>query len=149
MLGVTTPQMVAAVSNNGGLGSLPVGGLSPEATRELIRKTRSLTAGPYAVNLFAHETPDRVEEKALEQMQEFLERYAREKTLPEFMLAVESAGIEIPEYTFQNSLTAGIRAHGQKNNLPDQVSLWSGQSGNRARRASSAVILAGLVKDLP
>jgi nitronate monooxygenase len=30
MLGVTTPAMVAAVSNAGGLGSLPVGGLSPE-----------------------------------------------------------------------------------------------------------------------
>ncbi|TWW01606.1 nitronate monooxygenase [Chitinophaga pinensis] len=28
MLGVTTPEMVAAVSEKGGLGSLPVGGLS-------------------------------------------------------------------------------------------------------------------------
>ena len=52
MLGVTTPEMVAAVSNEGGLGSLPVGGLSPEDTLALIRKTKSLTTAPFAVNLF-------------------------------------------------------------------------------------------------
>jgi len=39
MLGTTTPEMVAAVAEQGGLGSLPVGGLSPDRTRELIHKT--------------------------------------------------------------------------------------------------------------
>jgi nitronate monooxygenase len=57
MLGVSTPEMVAAVSNQGGLGSLPVGGLSPEATQQLIRQTKSLTDQPFAVNLFAHDIP--------------------------------------------------------------------------------------------
>jgi nitronate monooxygenase len=57
MLGVTTPEMVAAVSNEGGLGSLPVGLQSPEKTLELIRITKSLTTNPFAVNLFAHELP--------------------------------------------------------------------------------------------
>jgi len=58
MLGVTTPEMVAAVSNEGGLGSLPVGLLSPEKTRDLIIKTKTLTDKPFAVNLFTHELPD-------------------------------------------------------------------------------------------
>lgn len=57
MLGVTTPEMVAAVSNEGGLGSLPVGLLSAEKTRELIQKTKKLTSKPFAVNLFAHDVP--------------------------------------------------------------------------------------------
>lgn len=57
MLGVSTPEMAAAVSNEGGLGSLPVGGLSPEVTKQLIRKTKNLTDKPFAVNLFAHEIP--------------------------------------------------------------------------------------------
>jgi nitronate monooxygenase len=57
MLGVSTPEMAAAVSNEGGLGSLPVGGLSPEVTKQLIRKTKNLTDRPFAVNLFAHEIP--------------------------------------------------------------------------------------------
>jgi nitronate monooxygenase len=55
MLGVSTPEMAAAISNQGGLGSLAVGGLSTEATQQLIRKTKSLTGKPFAVNLFAHE----------------------------------------------------------------------------------------------
>jgi nitronate monooxygenase len=58
MLGVTSPEMVAAVSNAGGLGSLPVGGLSPEKTRELIHKVKQLTHKPFAVNLFAHSIPE-------------------------------------------------------------------------------------------
>ena len=58
MLGVSTPEMVAAVSNEGGLGSLPAGLLSPEATLDLIRKTKTLTDKPFAVNLFAHEVPE-------------------------------------------------------------------------------------------
>lgn len=57
MLGVSTPEMAAVVSNEGGLGSLPVGGLSPDLTRQLIRKTKSLTDKPFAVNLFAHQIP--------------------------------------------------------------------------------------------
>lgn len=57
MLGVTTPEMVAAVSNEGGLGSLPVGLQSPEKTLDLIRKTKALTDKPFAVNLFAHDMP--------------------------------------------------------------------------------------------
>ena len=58
MLGVTTHEMVAQISNCGGLGSLPVGGLSPEQTLVLIRKTKALTDKPFAINLFAHDTPE-------------------------------------------------------------------------------------------
>ena len=57
MLRVSTPEMVAAVCNEGGLGSLPVGGLTPEATLQVIRKTKTLTDKPFAVNLFAQYTP--------------------------------------------------------------------------------------------
>jgi nitronate monooxygenase len=49
--------MVAAVCNEGGLGSLPVGGLTPEATLQVIRKTKTLTDKPFAVNLFVQDTP--------------------------------------------------------------------------------------------
>ncbi|GAA4466761.1 nitronate monooxygenase family protein [Nemorincola caseinilytica] len=57
MLGVSTPQMAAAISNAGGLGSLAVGGLSPQRTTDLIRATRALTDKPFAVNFFAHDIP--------------------------------------------------------------------------------------------
>jgi nitronate monooxygenase len=40
MLNVSTPEMAAAISNAGGLGSLPVGGLSPDKTYELISQQK-------------------------------------------------------------------------------------------------------------
>ncbi len=52
MSGPTTPALVAAVSNAGGLGSLPVGYESPAAIGAAIAQVRALTARPFAVNLF-------------------------------------------------------------------------------------------------
>lgn len=77
MLGVTSPEMVAAVSNAGGLGSLPVGGLSPEKTLELIQKVKLLTDKPFAVNLFAHSIPEYDIQEA-EAMRRFLEELKNE-----------------------------------------------------------------------
>ncbi len=53
--GVTTPELIAAVSNAGALGSLGAGYLEPEAIRRLIGTIRSLTDKPFAVNLFVSE----------------------------------------------------------------------------------------------
>jgi len=51
--GPSTPQLVAAVSNAGGLGSLGGAYSTPEQITEDIHKTRELTQRPFAVNLFA------------------------------------------------------------------------------------------------
>lgn len=78
MLGVSTPEMVAAVSNEGGLGSLPVGLQSPEKTRELIIKTKTLTDKPFSVNLFAHDIPtiEPTQTQAIqEQLRKISEKY--------------------------------------------------------------------------
>lgn len=50
--GATTPELVAQVSNTGGLGSLGAGYMSPTEIRSVIRKIRELTDKPFAVNLF-------------------------------------------------------------------------------------------------
>lgn len=80
MLGVTTPEMVAAISNHGGLGSLPAGGLSPVKTIELIHKTKSLTASPFAVNLFSNHLPVPHKDD-FETMQDLLEKICLENHL--------------------------------------------------------------------
>lgn len=54
MAGVSTPELAAAVSNSGGLGSLGAGASGVEQTRAMIRATRSLTGRPFNVNLFCH-----------------------------------------------------------------------------------------------
>jgi nitronate monooxygenase len=80
MLGVSTPEMAAAVSNEGGLGSLAVGGLSPDVTRQLIRRTKSLTKNPFAVNLFVHEVPE-YDDEDLEPMRRLLLQFAKKRGL--------------------------------------------------------------------
>jgi len=50
--GITTPELVAAVSNAGGLGSLGAGYMNPTEISQAIRKIRKLTNKPFSVNLF-------------------------------------------------------------------------------------------------
>ncbi|HOO89863.1 MAG TPA: nitronate monooxygenase [Syntrophales bacterium] len=47
---ISVPELVAAVSNAGGLGILATGPLSPEETRQAIRKVRGLTDKPFGAN---------------------------------------------------------------------------------------------------
>lgn len=51
--GPGTPELAAAVSNAGGLGSLGAAYLTPDQIAAAIRRTRELTSQPFAVNLFA------------------------------------------------------------------------------------------------
>ena len=54
MLGFTTPEMVAAASNEGWMGSLPLGLMSKEEAGELITKTKQLSHAPFGVNIFSY-----------------------------------------------------------------------------------------------
>lgn len=51
--GPSTPELVAAVSGAGGMGSLAGAYLAPEQVADEIRRVRALTDRPFAVNLFA------------------------------------------------------------------------------------------------
>src|SRR3954447_19237528 len=65
--GLTGPRLVAAVCEAGGLGTVAGAMLDPAALRDAIREVRSLTRGPFAVNLFAPlrpPQPDRTAEWA-------------------------------------------------------------------------------------
>ncbi|RJO72000.1 nitronate monooxygenase [Nocardia panacis] len=55
--GPSTPELTAAVTAAGGFGTLAAGYLSAEATATRIAATRTLTDGPFGVNLFAPGTP--------------------------------------------------------------------------------------------
>ena len=82
MLGVTTPAMVAAVANAGGLGCLPLGGLSPEKSLALIRETKAITSKPFAVNLFAHSLVAEVSDEDIQKMENYLEALHKKHNLP-------------------------------------------------------------------
>lgn len=53
MAGSTTPELVAAVSNAGGLGSIGMWMMTPDQIIETIARIRTLTDRPFNVNLFA------------------------------------------------------------------------------------------------
>jgi hypothetical protein len=48
--GFTTPELIAAVSNAGALGVLGASRLTPEQTRNQIRRIKTLTNQPFGVN---------------------------------------------------------------------------------------------------
>src|SRR3954453_10709731 len=57
MAGVQDRRLAAAVSNVGGLGSLPCAMLDPEALQRELADLSALTSQPYAVNFFCHVPP--------------------------------------------------------------------------------------------
>ena len=80
--GSTTPQLVAAVSNAGGLGTLGAGYMAPEAIREAIQEIRRRTDRPFAVNLFVQEIPA-ANAAEVEKAQGLMRKYRDELNLPE------------------------------------------------------------------
>ncbi|QID17345.1 nitronate monooxygenase [Nitrogeniibacter mangrovi] len=66
MAGVSTPGLVAEVSEAGGLGSLGLGAATVDQAARQIRETRQLTDKPFNVNLFCHRpaTADHARETA-------------------------------------------------------------------------------------
>src|SRR5262249_52191349 len=54
MAGVSTPEMAAAVSNAGGVGSIAVGSVDADAPRQMIAAVRAKTERPFLVNVFCN-----------------------------------------------------------------------------------------------
>ncbi|WP_139997435.1 NAD(P)H-dependent flavin oxidoreductase [Paenibacillus paridis] len=80
--GPSTPALVAAVSNAGGLGNLGAGYLTPEQIRIAIKQTRELTDQPFGVNLFVFNQPEESEETN-EAMSKHLNFYRNELGIPQ------------------------------------------------------------------
>lgn len=62
---ISTPKLVAAVSNGGGLGILATGVLDPEQARAAVRRTRELTDRPFAANVTLYFPGNAVNAKVL------------------------------------------------------------------------------------
>jgi len=103
MARVSSPRLVAAVSNAGGLGVLVSAGCgSKEALREEIRKTKALTDRPFGVNisLFPLKGPTPRDEHN----EEYVEVIAEEK-----LAMVETSGFEAPGEFIKPLHDAGVK----------------------------------------
>jgi len=76
MAGSTTPELVAAVSNAGGLGSVGAGYFSADRLEQEIAAVQALTDAPYAVNVFVPSEKTYIPEK-VEHMNAWLKPYRR------------------------------------------------------------------------
>jgi nitronate monooxygenase len=82
MSGFTTPELVAAVSNAGGLGILGAARMSPEQTVDAIRKVKKLTSNPFGVNLLLA-PPEKGGNQNINQVQQFFnDKFRHELNIP-------------------------------------------------------------------
>jgi len=96
--GVTTPELVAAVSNAGGLGSLGAGYMKPEAIRQAIAAIRQRTDRPFAVNLFVSE-PVKEEAQRVIAANRLLAPYREALNLPEPEPLLSAVADDSEEFT--------------------------------------------------
>ncbi len=75
--GVTTPSLVATVSNSGGFGTLGAGYMTPDDMKEAINQIQAQTNRPFGVNLFIPETSVRSEEQITNAVK-ILDQYKKE-----------------------------------------------------------------------
>lgn len=120
--GPTTPALVAAVCEAGGLGSIAGGYLSPAQIRAEIAEVRRLTRKPFAVNLFVPEReavdrPGKLDPRLLETSRAALRPLRDELGLPEPALPArfaeefdEQLAVVVEERVAVFSFTFGIPA---------------------------------------
>lgn len=78
MAGVSTPQLAAAVTEAGALGSISLGASTPEQAETMILATQALTRGAINVNLFCHAPPRRdplLEQQWIEKFHSLFDHY--------------------------------------------------------------------------
>ncbi|MEY8840092.1 NAD(P)H-dependent flavin oxidoreductase, partial [Cribrihabitans sp. XS_ASV171] len=84
MAGTTTPALVAAIANAGGLGSHGCAALSPETLERDMAEMRAATNGAVNLNFFCHEKPQ-------------MSAPAHEALLEELAPDYEQAGAQVPQ----------------------------------------------------
>lgn len=121
--GTTTPALVAAVSNVGGLGTLGAGYMSAEQMRKAIKEIKVLTNQPFAVNLFIPETPtvlhDEIElaNDLLRPYREALELKEPEVQTPSVELFDQQLEVIMEEQVPVCSFTFGVPSKGMVQEL--------------------------------
>lgn len=99
--GITTPELVAAISNQGALGSIGAGYMQPAQLIEHIRKIHQLTDKPFAVNVFVPEEFS-VSEEQMKKAHELLLPYQK-------VLNITETPEGKPVHTFDDHIDAILK----------------------------------------
>jgi len=157
MAGVQGSVLAAAVSNSGGLGSLPCAMLSVEAMRSELAATRAYTDGPFNVNFFCHTPPgpSAVHRAALKSEAArhtaitnlFSGRPAR-GIVNRLMREIGPISTAAPAFPLAASAIAPLRARAEGSGSPDFSPLWCGQNASGCKEIPAADLTRGLAAGL-
>ena len=109
MMGVTTPEMVAGISEAGGLGVMPCGIMNADEILSAVKRIKTLTSKPFALNIrvFPRVAEDKVATKnlfdALEPLREELGLAHQMVDIPAFdeqFEAILSADVPVVSFSF-------------------------------------------------
>lgn len=112
--GIVSPAMIAAITQSGGLGSIPLGYLDAKTAEDVIKKTIEVTSGPFSVNIFipspSQTTTDEQIEKMLKHVNIYREKLGLKQlsnitplneSTPELLIDIaKHHGIKIISFTF-------------------------------------------------
>ena len=144
---VTGPDLIAAVSNAGGLGILGTGPMPAELLRRIIASTRSLTAKPFGVNLIVEETT-LGPASTFEQVEACIEAHVSPVVFfwnpppAAWLTALRDAGIKV--WLTVSSVVEARRAHADGY---DAIVVQANEAGGHVRAAESALSLWPAARD--
>ncbi|MBI5971881.1 NAD(P)H-dependent flavin oxidoreductase [Staphylococcus caledonicus] len=102
MAGSTTPELVATVSNKGGLGCIGAGYFTADKLEQEIQEVRSMTAQPFGVNLFVPSRNNYTQDQ-VEHMNAWLKPYRKALDLEEPVVNITE------EQQFSNAIDMVIK----------------------------------------
>lgn len=137
MAGITTPELVAAVSQHGALGSLAV---AAQMGTAFLTCEESSAHPAYKQKILQ----SKKEETALTCA--FSGKAAR-GILNRFMKEMAPYENQLPDYPVQHYLTQKIRQKAAQQNSADLMSLWAGQNVHLARASSARQLIRTLMQE--
>ena len=147
---VTTPELVAAVSNAGGLGCLGATGLEPEELVQAIEKIRSLTDKPFGVDLIIPAKLSTSEGSRAEIRNDIRQRYPAHWALLEELF--EKLGLPVASIDKEYSLTKELTDAQAEVVFQERVPLFAIALGDPAefmgRAKAAGTKVAGLAGSL-
>jgi nitronate monooxygenase len=125
MFGVTTPEMVAAATKAGCLGSLPLGDLPADKCVEQIHKTKQLSKNYFAVNIFVNEIPSLTDpiKTQYAKTKAFIEQLALQHNLTVKLPAVDEIKFNSYQEQVDSIIGEGCKIMSFTFGIPDKASI--------------------------
>ena len=101
---LTTPELVASVSNAGGLGTIAAARMTGEQLKLEIQKVRALTNKPFAVNLFIPPKKCEFSSETVQFVRQELKELVREKNLVNCPIDIDSLTVKAADELFPEQI---------------------------------------------